>query len=476
MPANNVDRALAEPAAAVGPALLALREDQWFDRKSSRITPKGLGPALVAFANAEGGTIVIGLRDGLVEGTRAIDARLNAFRQAPFDFTVPPIRATFHDAACVNERGEPDTLLVVRIDPSERVHETQDGECYLRVGDESRRLSFGQRRELEFDKGQSQYDGTPVVGVGLYDLKSDLIEYYREEAGSTGDRESLFNARSLLTRRGELTVAGYLLFAPYPQQELPQAYIRILRFLTTERGTGARLGLEEGSDFRIEGPIPEAVEQATSRIEELVPQRRALAESGLFEGRPTIPRAAWLEGLVNAVIHRSYSLSGDHIRVEIYPDRIEIESPGRFPGLANPAAPLEISRFARNPRIARVCADLRLGQELGEGIKRIFAEMRRVGLTDPVYKQGQGSVRLTLLAIPRLDAHMAARLPRGSQRVLELMRGAGRDLSTGDIAEGLDLSRPATLLRLRALEAEELIRWFGKSTNDPRAVWQLTED
>ncbi len=169
-------------------------------------------------------------------------------------------------------------------------------------------------------------------------------------------------------------------------------------------------------------------------------------------------------------------MSGDHIRVEIYPDRIEIESPGRFPGrLANPAAPLEISRFARNPRIARVCADLRLGQELGEGIKRIFAEMRRVGLTDPVYKQGQGSVRLALRAIPRLDPHMAARLPRGSQRVLELMRGAGRDLSTGDIAEGLDLSRPATLTRLRALEAEDLIR-SGKSTNDPRAVWLLTEE
>lgn len=206
-----------------------------------------------------------------------------------------------------------------------------------------------------------------------------------------------------------------------------------------------------------------------------MPRRRTLGESGLFESRSTIPRDAWLEGLVNAVIHRSYSLSGDHIRVEIYPDRIEIESPGRFPGLANPAAPLEISRYARNPRIARVCADLSLGQELGEGIKRIFAEMRRVGLTDPVYKQGQGSVRLSLQAVPRLDPQMAARLPRGSQRVLELLRGAGRDLSTGDIAEALDLSRPATLTRLRALEAEELVRWPGMSTEDPRAVWVLTE-
>ena len=64
-----------------------------------------------------------------------------------------------------------------------------------------------------------------------------------------------------------------------------------------------------------------------------------------------MPRDAWLEGLVNAVVHRSYSLSGDHIRVEIFPNRIEIESPGRFPGLANPQRPLEISRFTEIPEL-----------------------------------------------------------------------------------------------------------------------------
>ncbi len=199
-------------------------------------------------------------------------------------------------------------------------------------------------------------------------------------------------------------------------------------------------------------------------------------ERGLFEAQPIVPRDAWLEGVVNAVIHRSYSLAGDHIRVEIYPDRVEIESPGRFPGLANPASPLLISRFARNPRIARVCADLRIGQELGEGIKRIFEEMRRVGLTDPVYKQGGGSVRLVLAALPRLHAGQAQRLPRGSQDILDILRAAGRGLGTGDIAEAIGLSRPATTKRLRALEAENLVTWHGKSARDPRAYWTLHDN
>jgi ATP-dependent DNA helicase RecG len=121
-----------------------------------------------------------------------------------------------------------------------------------------------------------------------------------------------------------------------------------------------------------------------------------------------------------------------------------------------------------------VCADLRIGQELGEGIKRIFDEMQRVGLTDPTYKQTGGSVRLVLAAIPRLDAHLARRLPWGSQRILDVLRSGG-PLSTGDISEEIGMSRPATLSRMRALEQVQLVRWSGKSPKDPRAVWILAE-
>lgn len=253
-----------------------------------------------------------------------------------------------------------------------------------------------------------------------------------------------------------------------------QAYVRVLRFLTRERGTGARLGLDDDADIRVEGPIPLVIQGARTHIEKLVPQRRALSSThGTFDPVPIIPTEAWLEGVVNAVIHRSYSLGGDHIRVEIYPDRIEIESPGRFPGLADSAHPLQISRFARNPRIARVCGDLRIGQELGEGIKRIFAEIQHVGLSDPIYRQTGGTVRLTLTAIPRIDPELAAQLPRGSQTVLDTMRAAAVPLGTGDISELLALSRPATQLRLKALADAHLIRWNGKSSKGPRAVWEL---
>lgn len=476
MTANQVDGALAATPDQTGPLLLKLREDQWFDRKSAQIKPRDLAVVLTAFANAEGGVVVIGLYADKVQGLNSVIGKVNEFRQVPLDFTVPPVQARCEEVKCVNEQGKPDLLLVIRVDPGDRVHELSNGDCHLRVGDESRKLNFVQRRELDFDKGQSQYDGMPAPGVDMRQLDTKLIENYKSKLGAATDANKVLHARSLLTIKNEVTNAGYLLFGKHPQQLFPEAYIRILRFLSNERGTGARLGLEEGADFRIEGPIPRAIQEATARIEKTVPRRRSLTSSGRFEGVPIVPRDAWLEGLVNAVIHRSYSLAGDHIRVEIYPNRIEIESPGRFPGLANPDKPLEVNRFARNPRIARVCADLRIGQELGEGIKRIFEEMRSVGLSDPVYHQTAGSVKLVLAAIPRLDRRLAAKLPSGSQRVLDAMRAAGTPLGTGQLSELVGMSRPTLATRLKALEAERLVRWRGKSPKDPRAVWLLVED
>lgn len=395
---NQVEAALALPAAEAGAALLELPEDQWFDRESVRVLPKDLGPPLTAFGNADGGTIVIGLRDGQVEGCGQYPEKMNAFRQAAIDFTVPPARMAVSEIPCVNSRGDDDLLLVIRVDPDERVHEIKTGECYLRIGDETRKLSYAQRQELEFDKGQAQYDGFPCRGVTRGDLDEWFLDDYRQSIGASSV-DAMMRARNLVTRDGEITNAAYLLSGERPQDVFPGAQVRVIRYLSAERGTGARLSLEAGADRRIEGPIPRCITEAIAAVDELLPRRRHLTESGRFEAISIVPRSVWNEGLVNAVIHRSYSMT-DHIRVEIFPNRIEIENPGRFLGLLNPSRPSQITRFPRNPRIARVCADLHIGEELGEGVKRIFDDMRFAGLAEPVYEQTSTSVRLILPGEP----------------------------------------------------------------------------
>ena len=464
-----VEQALGLDRNRCGGALLRLPEDQWFDRKSARIGARELADILIGFANAEGGTVVVGLWNGVVEGIDGQGSgRLSKWQQAVIDFTAPPVPHRTRIVDCRNAQGGRDRLMVFEVEVSQQVHANRKEEIFLRVGDENRRLTFSQRQELLYDKGQASYEITPVEGATLDDLDRALLGSYGE-AVKHPEPERLLDARGLLTRSGEVTVAAVLLFGIHPQRWMPEASVRVLRYRGAERGTGARQQLL--SDERIEGPIPRLLGEARRAISDTLPARRALAADGRFERIPLIPTDAWLEGLVNAVIHRSYSVGGDHIRVEIFDDRMEIESPGRFPGVVDVRDPLGISRFARNPRVARVCADLRFGQELGEGVRRIFEEMRLAGLADPAYRQTAGSVRLTLSSAV-VDRALEERLPRGARDALRLIREAGR-LSTGEVVEATGTSRPAVLRQLQALEREGLVDWVGKSKKDPRAYWKV---
>lgn len=464
----TVRRALALPPDEVGLATLSLTENQWFDRKSARIGARELAEAAIAMANAEGGHLVIGLSSGRVEGTDQVGAQAeNAWRQATFDFAVPPLRSSFSKIACIDAKGEANHLVVVGVDPSTQVHATVKDDVLLRVGDENRHLTFSQRLELLYEKGQASFEVNPIDGAEFSDLSIELLREYAEAVGHP-DARRLLVARGLLKSDGRVTVAGWLLFGNHPQRLLPKARVRVLRYRGRDRGAGSRQQLAEDRHF--EGPIPRMLEDARRAIEALVPTRRAMTTAGRFDSIGVVPRDAWLEGLVNAVVHRAYSVAGDHIRIEIFDDRIEVESPGRFPGLVDLNDPVGISRFARNPRIARVCADLDFGQELGEGIRRIFEEMRLAGLVEPRYYQTAGSVRLILSSEP-IDVELEGRLPPEARDLLRVLREG--PAGTGTLVEQTGVSRPTLLRRLRALQEVGLIEWVGNSTKDPRAVWQV---
>lgn len=463
------EQALARPADERGLALLRIDEDQWFDRKSSRISARDLADALIGFANAEGGLLVIGLSKGVVEGVvKTNPKRLADWQQAALDFTVPAVRCRTRLVECVNGAGQPDELVGIDVETSQLVHANNKDEVFLRVGDENRRLTFAQRQELLYDKGQSTFESTLVTDAGPADLDQRLVQSYAD-AVEHPEPQRFLVARGLLTRDAEITVAAALLFAREPQRWFPEASIRILRYRGTERGTGARQQLIH--DRRIDGPIPLQLQRARAEVLEQLPTRKALGRSGRFENVGLIPQNAWLEAVVNAAVHRSYSVSGDHIRVDIFDDRVEVESPGRFPGIADTSDPLDVTRFARNPRIARVCADLAFGQELGEGIRRMFEEMRLAGLADPEYLQTSGSVRLTLSSAP-VDRERESRLPRGSRELVRVIRQGGR-VSTGDLVEATGRSRPVVIRQLKALREEGVVTWVGNSPRDPRAYWTI---
>ncbi len=466
---RDVGRALHGPAAAVGGALSTIPEDQWFDRKSFRISPRELANVEIGLANADGGIIVIGIHNGALEGTDSSPSHRNELCQAHIEFCQPPVPAKTKLLACHRADGEADQLLVIEVPPGETVYANVKDDVFLRIADENRRLTYAQRQELLYDRGHGSYEGRVVDGSSTAELDHNLLVGYARALGHP-DPERLLRARGLAVDE-QLTVAGVVLFAEHPQRFLPESFIRVLHYSGSDRGTGARQHLLR--DEIVEGPVGRQLIRAREVIQEEQPRRRALAGSGEFEAVPLVPEDAWLEGLVNAAVHRSYSLAGDHIRIDIFSNRIEVSSPGRFPGLVNAANPLDAPRYARNPRIARVCADQNFGQELGEGIRRMFEEMRLAGLVDPLYEETSASVRLTLLGEP-VDRQLEARLPRGSRLIIAALRDAGQ-LSTGEVAETVGVSRPTASSHLRALRDAGLIVWTGKSPNDPRASWSLPE-
>ncbi|WP_318253492.1 ATP-binding protein [Selenomonas sp. AB3002] len=104
---------------------------------------------------------------------------------------------------------------------------------------------------------------------------------------------------------------------------------------------------------------------------------------------------AWLEGIVNAVTHREYAMSGNFIKVSMYDDRLEIESSGRLPNLVT-LQNIKETRYSRNPRISSVMTEFGWVRELNEGVNRIYNDMAEFFLDAPVYSEPGESLRLVL--------------------------------------------------------------------------------
>ncbi|MDR0782767.1 MAG: helix-turn-helix domain-containing protein [Propionibacteriaceae bacterium] len=310
------------------------------------------------------------------------------------------------------------------------------------------------------------------VDADLSDLDQGLCQAYQRTIGSS-TIEGMLRARDLVAGDGRSTVAAWLLFSERPQMIFPSAHVRVLKYADRERGSGSRMTLMAGHDIRFDGTLGHQINSAIKQVEEWLPRLQRLDSDGVFRDTAIIPTEAWKEGIINAVAHRSYSMHGDHIRIEIFPNRIEISNPGRFPGLVDLSEPTSIIRTARNPRIVRVLADMGIARELGEGISRMFDHMREAELVNPIYRQSSMGVTLILLDEP-LPTRLTRPIKPAATRVFAAMREAGQPLGSAQVAELVGISKPTAIRHLNALREDGLVTWSGSKPNDPNATWALT--
>lgn len=123
------------------------KEDQTFDCKSIQIEPKALAIPIVAFANADGGVIAIGVSDKTrkIEGVNQYIENLNELLRVPFDFCNPSISVSCSYMPVTDKDGNENRILLMNIPASPNLHTNQADEAYMRVGDKSKKLTFDER-------------------------------------------------------------------------------------------------------------------------------------------------------------------------------------------------------------------------------------------------------------------------------------------------------------------------------------------
>ena len=463
-------------------------ESQYLDRKSARKKPSELLRHLIAFANADGGKLVIGIEDekqgNIITGFKDGHAYpIEDFKKIDREMRDTPLALTFEEIPVVNVKGEDDHILIISVElSSSRVISAPNDEVYLRQGDESVKLSYEQRIQLNYDRGQRFFEDEIVPDASLDDIDEALVDEYKSKFDSS-DRttEEILKARRLMIG-GKLTKAAILLFGKYPSSFFPQARVRFLRFDGVNMGTGSQFNVVKEVTF--EDPLPTLITKVRDFVRTQLREFQYL-DVGQFKTLPEYPEFAWFEGIVNAVTHRNYSIFGDYIRVMMFDDRLEIHSPGKLPNIVT-VENIKHERFSRNPRIARTLTEFGWVREMNEGVKRIYSEMESYFLHEPKYTEPGNKVVLTLennfmsrqlRVADRIheDIDSYTDLSEDEKDIVHYMYNSGQKMTTLRASELTGRSRRFSGKLLQGLVEQKVLEWHGTSRNDRNQYYTLVK-
>lgn len=373
------------------------KENQYFERKGfgeKDCKPSKIAEELIGMLNADGGVLIFGMSDsGEFQDVRVL-ANLDEYRKIVFDFIAPPCNILLEEIE-IDEK----LIFIFHIEQDlERIFCRKDNEkIYLRVADTNRELDREQVKKLEYDKNIRRFEEEVIPEFDLDDLDNDLLSQYQKRLNYQGDIFDLLYKRHLLQKKENSYLfkkSAVLLFAKDPEKYIPSASVRYIRYEGVDAQTGENHNVVK--DERFENNIPKLIETIYNFIKISLKDYFFLdIEKGKFVKVPEYPEVAWLEGVVNALCHRSYNVQGNAVYIKHFDNRIEISNSGPLPAQVT-VENIKTERFARNPRIARVLEDLGYVRQLNEGVARIYESMEKSMLSVPEYKVKNGNVYLTL--------------------------------------------------------------------------------
>ncbi|MCQ2527475.1 MAG: putative DNA binding domain-containing protein [Lachnospiraceae bacterium] len=379
--------------------ILEREEGQTFDRKSIEISPVKLANTIIAFANADGGDIAIGITDTKkqIEGIDYNTEKLNGILLAPIEFCNPSVRVTYDKIPCSDMNGRPNHILYLHIEASMDVHVNTSDEAYFRVGDKSKKMSFDERVQLAYDKGERSFEDKPVPDAMVEDIDLEKVKEYTSLIGySKSPITYLKENKNFITVVGDkerISTAAILLFGKNPQRFFPRARVRFIRYEGTDEKVGASMNVIK--DVIFEGTILDVINKSISYLDSQIKEKTYLGRDGLFVTEEEYPKFVRQEIIVNAVTHRAYNITGTEIQIKMFDDHLTVESPGRLPGIVRPDN-IRNTHFSRNPKIAEYLKAYKFVKEFGEGVDRMYNELEEDGFLLPEYKQEAFILRATI--------------------------------------------------------------------------------
>jgi ATP-dependent DNA helicase RecG len=439
-----------------------------------------IAETLVAFANSEGGTIIIGLtQEGKISKNKLDSDVLEkvlreaeklcsptvvtgnweemTLESADEDSPKPPKAPEDQPDSVTEPSPEPQqplpthTIYALRIPRSVELHALYDGRVLIRTDIKNRPLGGQEILRLASTKTTGDYETEAVMSVTRADFSTRMIDEYLEKRAErtkrpySGDLDALLKEIGAIDDDGHPTTAGVLMFCEYPQQWIPQSSVVFAKFVgKTPRGESGLAGYTRREELT--GPLPRLIESAWNLI------WSEMAVGAVVTGLKReedyeYPQFAVREAIVNAICHRDYRLKGRRIEIRMYSDRLEVISPGGLPGFIT-VDNIKDEHFSRNPRLVNGLFQWGYIEELGLGIDRMIEVMQQTGRKPPYFDARPYSFAVTLYNVRQKQSqpdwirntnHRQARALEYVQSKGEITNREYRQLCEGVSAETLRL-------------------------------------
>ncbi|MDR2968905.1 MAG: putative DNA binding domain-containing protein [Tannerellaceae bacterium] len=379
------------------------------DNKKPRLVKKiceDIGEALVAFANADGGELLIGVEDdgsitGIPHSEDDIAAMLAATKTHIYHDPEQPLQDKLPLSVVTKLNIDGKTVLYFAVNKGvSQIYQLPDGRCVRRKDKstmpESVDKIYFERQEIRSREYDSQFvDGALVADLDLSFLQGVADSYIR------GLSIELFLQQTGLAVYGtnglRLKRAALLLFAKSGEISRwhSKCQIRFLKVNGNELKSGENYNVI--SDESVQGNIFELWFKSWENLRPYLAYKTEFGSDSKFKQKYIYPEDACKEAILNAIAHRDYS-NQNGIEIYIFNDRIEIKSPGALLSTITikNLYELEGAHESRNPLVAKILREYKLMRELGEGMKRIFNLMSENELEKPVLYSNGSWFRVTL--------------------------------------------------------------------------------